>query len=87
MATRPHIFNRLRALSVQKGQSLSALIEEACDVGQLLIDAADTVTALIADRPNLQNDDEIWAAFTQCVAALHRARSNGHTPENGAKAA
>jgi hypothetical protein len=97
--TQPHIFDRLRALETQ-GQSLNALIAEACDVGDELVAALTEVRDYYEGRkpydfhrlPNDQRANEAFDAWQQIAAwiqtALARAYAdNGHTPDNGAKAA
>ena len=81
------IFDRLRAYETGD-RSLHSLIAEACDAGDLLVAASKTFMGIVAERPKLQDDDEIWAAFSQAAAAVHRAYAdNGHTPDNGKAAA
>lgn len=66
--TYPTIFERLRAM--QPEESLSALIGEACDVG-------DELVRLVAEHPQYAADTsfaEIWRWLARKDAALAKAR-------------
>jgi hypothetical protein len=74
------IFDRLRAMQTD-GLPLHTLIVEACEVGNQLLAALESV----ADGFDPNTDGETWRAI---FAAIDRARpDNGDTPTNGARAA
>jgi thiamine monophosphate kinase len=85
MATQRHIFHRLRKLEVAEGQSLNALIAEACDVGDGLVHALEN---LLSEAAPYSPSGTYMKARELAASALAAAYAdNGHTPDNGAKAA
>ena len=74
------VFDRLRKLETE-GRPLHALIVDVCDVGDEVVGALDQL--LHALHPASQR-----IAAQRARAALARAyNGNGHTPDNGARAA
>ena len=74
MATE-HIFKRLRAMQTRKGQSLSELIAEACEVGDRLVGACEQICSA--------HPKDSLTSRIACEAARRAYADNGHTPDNG----
>jgi hypothetical protein len=86
------IFSRLRSMETQ-GQPLHALIVEACDVGDELVEALDPSNVRNAANKLALAGNGLSAGLLILMAdaqdrALARAYvNNGHTPDNGKVAA
>jgi hypothetical protein len=68
--TYPTIFERLRAM--QPEESLSALIGEACDVGDELVDALERLTAFADEHVNFVDVDPLLRSAADALAKARR---------------
>jgi hypothetical protein len=87
--TQTTIFDRLRALETQ-GQSLHALIGDACDAGNGLVEALHRAIKKLraASLAGGTDPEFVEIMLEPFKAALDRAYAdNGHTPDNGKAAA